>query len=243
MFVFSGENDRMPLMRSYAFVHRASKSPSVFLPPSHGSYFQTRRFEISRRDGVAIPLPPSSSRRHRAVARDAPYPPYTSRSSVASRASRETTLRTTRRRVSIDRVLSFRRESLSSMRLLAPASRVVASPRHRVVARGNASGSAQGGLTKKPCDVCAGTGVTLCPGCNALSNVGWTIDENVQQCDRRGYRAVTEGGFFGFGAKKTGEAPCERCNGATMKRKTPGRIACARCGGNKYLYFRSADWR
>jgi len=138
---------------------------------------------------------------------------------------------------------------LTTRRLMrAFASRVAPTPtprpRARVVAASRKNTSdVQGGLTKKPCDVCAGTGLTLCPGCNSLSNVGWTIDDNVQQCDRRGYKVVMSGGFLGFGAKKTGEAPCERCNGANAKKKTPGRVVCARCGGNKYLYFRSADWR
>ncbi len=101
----------------------------------------------------------------------------------------------------------------------------------------------QGGLTKKRCDCCSGTGLVLCPTCNDTGRTGWTIDGNTQRCDRKGYvEEYGGGGLFGIGAKKIGEKKCPRCNGGDRK-YTPGSITCARCGGNKFLYYRSADWR
>lgn len=122
----------------------------------------------------------------------------------------------------------------------APTPRVASrAPRRRVVAR--ASPRPQGGLTKTRCDACQGAGTQPCPTCNDIGATGWTIDGNTQRCDRKGYVPVTTGGWLGIGAKKTGERACERCNAGT--KKTPGRIRCARCLGNKFLLFRSADWR
>lgn len=101
----------------------------------------------------------------------------------------------------------------------------------------------QGGLTKKRCDCCSGTGLVLCPTCNDTGRTGWTIDGNTQRCDRKGYvEEYGGGGLFGIGAKKIGEKKCPRCNDG-RKNARPGSITCGRCGGNKFLYYRSADWR
>ncbi|CAL50041.1 unnamed product [Ostreococcus tauri] len=138
---------------------------------------------------------------------------------------------------------------------MATLHRVVVAPavrcRHRAVAvrakaGGDASAGVQGGVTKRRCDLCLGEGRTLCPECNDVSAIGWTIDGNAQRCDRKGYVPVMSGGVFGFGAKKTGEERCGKCNASGAKggkSASPGRVACPRCKGNKFLLFRSADWR
>lgn len=103
----------------------------------------------------------------------------------------------------------------------------------------------QGGVTKRRCDACLGTGATLCPSCNDVAALGWTIDGNAQRCERRGYVPTMSGGVLGFGAKKTGEERCGRCNDPAGEKNPagPGRVTCARCRGAKFLLYRNADWR
>jgi len=97
----------------------------------------------------------------------------------------------------------------------------------------------QGGLSKKPCDRCEGTGVVKCFTCNDIGASGWTIDGSTARCDKPGMVPVMKGGVFGFGAKKVGEEKCKTCAGS----KKVGTIVCSRCQGNKFLYYRNSDWR
>ena len=97
----------------------------------------------------------------------------------------------------------------------------------------------QGGLSKKTCDRCEGSGVVKCFTCNDIGASGWTIDGSTARCDTPGMVPVMKGGVFGFGAKKVGEAKCKTCAAS----KKAGTIVCSRCQGNKFLYYRNSDWR
>ena len=97
----------------------------------------------------------------------------------------------------------------------------------------------QGGLEKKRCDACLGTGIRDCYSCHVSG--GW-VEQNfsTQKCERAGYVPIKIGGFLGIGGKDA-EAKCKVCWNDPAKK--PGQIRCGRCQGKKFIYFRNADWR
>ena len=87
------------------------------------------------------------------------------------------------------------------------------------------------------CDQCQGTGLLKCYGCH--EGEGWRVDGSTQKCDKAGFVPI-KSGLFGMG-KQIGEERCKVC--AANPAKKAGLVRCVRCMGNKFLYYRSADWR
>lgn len=81
---------------------------------------------------------------------------------------------------------------------------------------------------RQRCDMCTGTGKIKCAGCNKPEGFG-----PERKGKREGYRDVLQFGFFG---DVVDEVPCEKCDAT-------GSRTCPRCGGNKVLVYRNADWK
>ena len=221
----------MPLMSScarFARVDRVSRRSSSAPPRSN------LRIDSSRASSRVAASPRALARTLSTVhiARDSPR----ASRALAPRASDVAPRSDAARGVTRARADAFAARSRRRRRRPRRVARAASRASSRARTRARRAGSRRRGATRV-----RARGRSRARRATTSDATGWTIDGNTQRCERRGYVPVMTGGVLGMGAKKTGERACERCNAGT--KKTPGRIACGRCQGNKFLLFRSADWR
>ena len=137
-------------------------------------------------------------------------------------------------------VLPLRARASSTARGRRAAAAVVVVPR-AAAGKGFDASAVTGGLEKKRCDLCLGTGTRKCYNCHVAE--GWREKNfSTSKCERAGYVPIKIGGFLGIGGKD-GEGKCGVCNDGANPAKKPGTIQCSRCKGKKFVYYRNADWR